>query len=134
MKNRWVLMVLILVVVVAVILTVTRMRRAPKAGSEVTGRKISVMDVESRQMVEVTVGDWEQKFKTDPATGYKLDERGRKLARPITCASCGKMIPPAPRKIGAGPEAEEKMLREYKCPICGKPAYHEGLAPKPPVP
>jgi len=136
-KKTIVAIVLVVIIVAAVIIIVTSGKKGAPSGVAEKGLKQPrrVMVVSTREIVNMTEGEW-QKLQIDPATGYRVDDQGRKLAIPIKCISCGKEIPPAPipKATGDQPPREELRKWEYKCPICGKPAYREGLGPKPPAP
>lgn len=90
---------------------------------QILARPIRVIDVETLELLEVTVGDYEINFERDPATGFKIDHRGRRIAVPITCATCREPVPPAAIPQDVGEDEYENLLKNYRCPRCGERVY-----------
>ena len=82
------------------------------------------------KQVTLTIREW-NKLGHDDSGRYKAPDTGEyTMVSPITCAASGETIPDVwyPPAVLAMPPAqcdqEQARLRsEYKCPICGKPAY-----------
>ena len=91
--------------------------------SEVMDMPTTVIDTETMELVEVPTGDFEQDYRIDPETGYRIHPDGRKLARPDTCVNCGARIPPIPLPEGIDDDAEQAARDAYPCPECGRTAY-----------
>ena len=95
--------------------------------AEVAGREMTVIDVDTLELREVTMMDWEQRFGFDSQTGYKIDSQGRKVSSPAECASCGEQIPQAPISADIeNPEEQRRIISGYRCPHCGEPAVRFG--------
>ena len=106
-----------------------RAHRCPLCGGPVydpTGWFIAVFDVAAQKEAGVTIGQWEQTFSVDPATGYRKDPQTGKVYAPVhSCAACGRTIAAAPVPEGASEEEARKAREAYRCPFCGQPAYRE---------
>ena len=114
--------IVILVVIVIGALVIGLMRTGVVGNGvppEVRDRPMEVIDTESLEIIETTAWDFEQRYRVDPDTGYKIDREGRKVASPMTCISCGERIPPPPVPRDVEPEEHERMMMEHRCPICG---------------
>ena len=120
------IVILAIIVIGALVIGLDRMDviGGTSVPNEVLLRPQEVINVETLELTTVTTGDWEQKFKVDTATGYKIDGEGQKLAVPMTCHACGEKIPPAPMPGNIDdPEQHERIMMEYRCPKCGGRAY-----------
>ena len=84
---------------------------------------VRAINVDTLEIVEVTTGDWHNRFKTCSETGYKIDDEGGKIAVPRTCPQCGESIPPAPEPDGTTAEEAIELMAEFLCPSCGRLAY-----------
>jgi len=124
MRSGVVAAILIIVIIVAVVYTVTRGGGGDvSVPDEIRNKPRLAFDLEAKKVVEFTTWEWEKKMKDDPeAVGYKI-KGGKRYAPVITCASCGKQTAAAPIPPDVDPEKESEILRNYKCPLCGKPAY-----------
>lgn len=97
-------------------------RRPRHIPREVFERPVRVIDAETLEIRETTVGKFELEFELDPQTGYRRDDEGRLIVSPTNCMACEELIPPTPIPIDATPEEYERLLREYNCPKCGERA------------
>lgn len=93
--------------------------------SEVTGRTVTMIDVETLEVREISMVDWEKNFATDAQTGYKIDNNGKSLAIPINCASCGELIPFPAIPVDMEAEQRKDIADNYLCPKCGEKASKE---------
>ena len=82
---------------------------------------IRAMDVITRQEAYVRLEEWER-WATDVETGYRVDRQGRRWCPPMMCWGCGARVPRAP--VAPGGRNAIEVIRKYRCPLCGKPAYH----------
>jgi len=122
MKNM--IVAVLIVISAAALAFTTSCSRAPEGKADADARPWAVMDVETAQPVQMTVGEW-GKCKLDPQTGYRIDPKtGKKLAETIHCVSCQAAIP-APAYAPGSDEAKVKMA--YICPACKKNAYPQDL-------
>ena len=131
MKSGVVAAVLIIIIIAAVAWTVMK---SGGAGSGVPERVYNaprkVWDVAEKKVVEVKTGAWEKEFTLDKTTGYRTDG-GKTYAPAITCASCKGLTAAGPVSVDAEPEAQMAKQKEYKCPLCDKPAYNFDEVPAP---
>ena len=128
-KKTVIVVVAVVVIVVAIVLAIRGSRGKPPTG--VQGQPKEVVVVGTNEVTTVSVGDW-AKMPVDDETGYRRDGN-RLLSEPHICISCGAKIPqvPMPKVKPGEPMRMEIRMYEYKCPVCGKPAYQEGLGPRP---
>ena len=111
----------ILILILAVVLIVKRTGPPPRP-DEVDQRVMSVIDAESLETIEMTIGDYAN-AETDATTGYKINSDGRKVAEPRSCMACGELVPPAPIPVGTDVQEEERIEANYVCPRCGGQVY-----------
>jgi len=142
--------ILIVVIAVAVTYVIKRQTSGPSAPQELLNAKATKIDIQTGEMIERTVAEWE-KLGVEQGLYRHPVTKAPTMATPIRCASCGAEIPPvvvAPsqpaqttvqgppdaRHVAGGGVAQpsahdqEMTLRQsYLCPKCKKPAYREGL-------
>jgi hypothetical protein len=120
MRNAIIAVVLIVVIIGAVVFAVMRTKGGTGgAKGEILAKVITVMDVDTKQKVQVVARDL-VKYQVDPETNRYIDPKtGHKLADITTCRACKKDIPVAPFRTTDMPEEREKQRNSYKCPECG---------------
>ncbi len=108
------------VILVCAVLILRTLGGKPTPPTSALNQKMSVICATApHEMREITIGE-KLKLPVDDATGYWKIE-GKLWARPHTCVSCGQPTPEFILKPGT--PMPGKVMAEYKCPKCGKPAY-----------
>ena len=151
------MVVLVVVIVIAVVVIIKRTgSEAPAAMLPGGSDRVQMVDMKTFDVFTETSDDWAGKYAPDASGHYKNPKTGEyTVVKAMKCASCGQLIPvpdiPAdllpvapPKGLVKGKptveqmayaralaEARMKVLSEYKCPKCGKPAWTpgEGAAP-----
>jgi hypothetical protein len=121
MKTNQVVAVVVLVVVIAGAVVIVGRQMAGPGGppEQVLAQQVELIAVDAPHEVKKFTNKELMGATTDPATSYRA-LAGRKWAPVITCNACKKPVPAAPvRADGTGP----LKLLQYKCPLCGNPAY-----------
>ena len=134
MNKPIVAVILVLIIIAAVVaIVVFRDTAAPdKVDDILDNPKQGIINTETRAPASLSDREW-RALEVDKATGYRIGKSGEKLAIGIKCVSCGEIVAPvAIPAAGSGADPKEEIrMHGYKCPVCGKPAYAEGLRPSP---
>ena len=143
LKNIATAVLLLAVIAAAVAIAVTRVRSETKQQPTYlqmeANRLATKIDMKSLEVFSETDNDWTTKYAPDKSGHFKNPKTGEyTMVEPMTCASCGQMIPtpdlpPLPRggrgvkidpKVASGMvKARMDFEQTYKCPKCGKPAF-----------
>ncbi len=139
-KKVVVIAVLIAVIIAAAIFTMRRSASDSKPPADVAAAKSSKIDMKTYEEFTETNTDWLDKYAPDQYGRYKNPKTGTyTMVGIMKCASCGKDIPVPqipdelrPKSVGKGVnymanknammKAQMDAVRNYKCPLCGKPA------------
>ncbi len=151
MKKLVAMAVLVVVIVVAVVIVVKRTsNEAPPMTAE-ADKTLDMIDMKSLEVFSETPADWNGKYAADASGRHKNPKTGEyTIVEAMKCASCGQLIPrpeiPADQLPPAPPGMQKgfvrggnrggtsnylqakamvmmKILRDYKCPRCGKNAW-----------
>lgn len=138
--------VLFAVIVAAAVFTVKRNASDSSVPADVVGIKIEKIDMKTLEVITETAADWDNKYTPDQFRRYKNPKTGTyTMVGIITCAACKKKIPEPQlpdeflarmaatgKGMNMGKNRAEmtqmtvKVVREYKCPLCGQPAMGGG--------
>ena len=159
-KKLIVIAVLVVVIVVAVVIASRRTATDTKVGSDIAraanAAMTSMIDMKTLEVFTEPSSDWQGKYKPDASGHFKNPKTGEYTIVPtIKCASCGQLIPmpevppdqlppPVTEKGPASKGAHQaynlalakarvKIMNEYICPRCGKPAT-KVIGQRPPEP
>ena len=142
-KKVGVVVALVVVIVIAAVFTAHRTKgqqgnaALQTAEKNLTSVKVDKIDNKTYEVISETASDWSGKYAPDSSGHCKNPKTGEyTMCNIITCASCGEKIPapdfpPITAKGGARMQAlaeEQQIMRDYKCPKCGKNAYTEAEA------
>lgn len=94
--------------------------RMPQPPEELLKIPMRVINVDSLEIVEITVGEWERVFASEIETGYRLDKEGNRYSVQQLCRSCDDNIPSLPVPPGMTLPEYRKALAAYDCPKCGE--------------
>ena len=126
-KKIAVVVVLLVVIVAVIAFTMKRQIAGPKPPAWVMEREVQKIDAETNTLITKTMGEWKKLGHEEGK--YKHPETGKyTCVTPMECASCGKWIPQpeVPRGLEEeGPAALDEIYKDYKCPLCGEPAFGE---------
>lgn len=125
MRSGVIAAVLIIIIIVAVVLAVRGSSRGGPGAvpKDVLERERPVFNLTDKTVEKATTKQWEQEWKVDPeAENYRV-HAGKRYAPVMTCHSCGKETAEMPMKANEDPAETDKRRAEYKCPLCGGPAY-----------
>ena len=131
---------LVVVIVIAAVITATRTKSSgtsagvEKAMSQADAVKVDRIDSKTYEIITEPAGVWKTKYAPDASGYYKNPKTGEyTMADIITCFSCGEKIPAPilPPITGKsmkdrmeGAAAQAQVMRDYRCPKCGKNAYN----------
>jgi predicted RNA-binding Zn-ribbon protein involved in translation (DUF1610 family) len=146
-KKVVIMVVLVVVIVIAVVLLAKRTGNEPAPVLAAANDQVQMVDMKSLEVFTESSNDWAGKYKPDASGHYKNPKTGEyTVAQGMKCASCGQLIPvpeippdqlppPATKEPGEGrgnkaairyARAKQavlaEVLRNYKCPRCGKSA------------
>jgi len=141
-KKISVIVILLVVIIGAAIYGIKKLSGRVVVPEEVRGRPVEMIDSETLEIITLSNGEWTALGKKDGA--YKNPNTGTyTMVPPGICGACGEKIP-FPRVPGIGSadpavrmaarEQAMKMLKEHKCPRCGKLAVQLGKPQLPPPP
>ena len=103
--------------------------RATRPPKWVLEREIQVIDVESLEIFEVTIGEYEYKFTIDIETSYIVKPDGRTVAVPVKCQSGGGWTVPVAETTDHCDDYDwdlyDELYWDYKCPRCGGYVYRD---------
>ncbi len=103
--------------------------RTPRPPKWVLEREIRVIDVESLEIFEVTIGEYEYKFTIDLETSFRMTPDGRMIAVPVKCKSGGGWTVPVAETTNHCDDYDwdfyDELYWDYKCPRCGGYVYRD---------
>lgn len=114
---------LVALIILATVLVVRGLKRAaPAIPADVIGQQIEKVDRETLELVTLPLGEWQNLGEKERR--HKNPETGKyNMVNPMTCAACGKKIPPPEYSGAMSPEEVAKATSNYTCPRCGRSAY-----------
>jgi rRNA maturation protein Nop10 len=133
---------LVVVIVIAAVITASRTKGSGTSNAVQTEQqkmmavKGDKIDDKTYEIISERVADWNSKYAPDSSGHYKNPKTGEYTISDVTtCVSCGEkipapVIPPVPANKGIkaqreGIAVQQQIMRDYKCPKCGKNAYSQ---------
>ena len=87
--------------------------------------EIKVIDVDTLELIIVTIGEYEMVSKTDPSTQFKIMSSGRIVTMPVRCKSGGELTIPLIEPVDYDEDDCDDFYWDFLCARCGGYVYRE---------